>query len=122
VTATIDDQHTGQVNPDANICDQVDPLGAGLRLLHAAIDALQDLDVTRLSDTQLVDGLREYERAARRQPTVRHGLLGEITTRGIPAQHGARNTAAFLRMLLRVSANEAAGWQRDAEDLAAAAR
>ena len=100
------DVDTGELSP-----------AALLRIMHSCIDRLQALDPTVLGEPELLESLRETERAARRLPAVRNTQVAEIQSRGIPARHGCRSTQAFLRQAFNCSATEAAVWVGHADDL-----
>ncbi|HVU93444.1 MAG TPA: DUF222 domain-containing protein [Jatrophihabitans sp.] len=98
----------------STVLERVEPCVA-LRALHAAIDALQAVDWTGPSDGELVETLRELERARRRLPSVEHQVTLEATGRGLPGQWTARTPAAFLRRVLGLGSGEAAARVRAAE-------
>jgi hypothetical protein len=91
-----------------------DPMLA-LSRAHAALDELQDLELTGLSEEALLGYWRELERLRRRLPSVEHGLVLEAETRGLAFACQARSTAAMLRAMLRLDAGEAAARVRAAE-------
>jgi hypothetical protein len=68
------DLDTAQLSPAVVLSD-----------LHSCIDRLQALDPAAWSAEELVEALRETERAARRLPVVRGGLVAEVQARGLPA-------------------------------------
>jgi Domain of unknown function (DUF222)/HNH endonuclease len=94
-------------------------VSAALAEAHAAVDALQAADLTRCADAELLEFLRELERLRRRLPAVEHALVLEAESRGLPAELHAKDTAQFLRALLRLDPYEAAGRVRAAEALGA---
>ncbi|MEO6703525.1 MAG: DUF222 domain-containing protein [Jatrophihabitantaceae bacterium] len=61
----------------------------------------------KLSDADLLAELRERELLWRRQASVEHALLAEITTRGLPQQLSAASTSALLQTMLLLSPSEA---------------
>src|SRR5947209_3651283 len=91
-----------------------DPMVA-LSRAHAALDELQALDLTSVSEEALLDYWRELERLRRRVPAVEHGLVIEAETRGLAYSCQARSTAALLRAMLRIDAGEAKARVRAAE-------
>jgi hypothetical protein len=86
-----------------------------LSAAHAAVDELQHLDLTGLSEEELLSYWRDLERLRRRVPTLDHALVLEAEARGLPETHHVRTTARFLRALLRLDPGEAAGRVRAAE-------
>jgi hypothetical protein len=88
-----------------------------LRDLHHDIDRLHELDLTALADAELVESLRETERAIRRLPAARNAAAAEVKSRGLAGQHGCRSNQAFLRLLLGWSAAEAGSCLAQADDL-----
>jgi len=93
---------------------QADPMVA-LAAAHAAIDDLQHVDLTGLSEDALLAYWRETERLRRRVPSLDHALILEAEARGLPESHHVRNLGQFLRALLRLDPGEAAGRVRAAE-------
>jgi Domain of unknown function (DUF222) len=85
--------------------------------LHAHIDALLALDLPALSVPELLDTLRETERAIRRLPAARHAAVAQVRERGVAAEQGCRSVAAFLRQIVNCSAGEAGSWLAQADDL-----
>src|SRR5919197_1114944 len=92
---------------------EADPLVA-LSAAHAALDELHGLDLTGLSEEQLLGFWRELERLRRRIPSVEHRLVLEAEGRGLPESHQLRGVAQLLRGLLRLDPREAAGRVRAA--------
>ena len=87
-----------------------------LESLHATVDELLAVDVVALADAAVVESLLELERAARRLPAVRHGLVYEVDSRGIPADRQVRSTPVYLQMVLNVTPAEGAGWVYQARE------
>ena len=85
---------------NAALEERIDPL-LTLARLHADLDALAAVDLTGLSDDELLDYERGKERLRRRLPALDHASILEIQARGIPEAHVLR-TGAFLRGLLRL--------------------
>ncbi len=90
-----------------------------LRSLHRDIDFVLAADVSAGSSTELIEELRELERAARRLPAARSARVAELASRGVAAERGCRSDAAFLRQLLNCSAAEAGSRLALADDLVA---
>ena len=65
------------------------------------------VELTGTDNDDLLAFARALEVEQRRLPAVGHRLVAEIGNRGIPADAGCRNTAAFLRQLLRITPAEA---------------
>ena len=65
-----------------------------------SVDALLGLEPWQLSDAATLEALRCLELAARRLDSVRLALVREMEERGLAAQTGARDTAAWLRATL----------------------
>jgi hypothetical protein len=86
-----------------------------LTRVQAAIEELQALDLTRLSEEDLLEYWRELERARRRLPTLDHALVLEAEARGLPESHQVRSSGQLLRRLLRLDPGEAAGRVRAAQ-------
>jgi Domain of unknown function (DUF222) len=82
---------------------------------HVEVDALLARDLTGDSDDALLESWRELERLRRRLAAVEHAFVLEAEARGLPHSSGCRNTATFLRGLLRLDPAEAAGRLRAAE-------
>lgn len=59
-----------------------------LSLLTAAVDGLLGADVVGLSDAEVVDAIRNLERALRRAGAVSHRLVVESVERSLPASFG----------------------------------
>src|SRR5882672_8201882 len=93
------------------------PVAALLGQLCTTIDALIALDLTRLSGDELLGLLRGLETQRRRLPVVDHGLIAELDHRGAAGELMARDTAALLREVLRVSPREATARHEAAVDL-----
>lgn len=78
-----------------------------LSLLTAAVDGLLGADVLGLSDAEVVDAIRNLERALRRAGAVSHRLVVESVERSLPASFGYRSPHKFLVDVLRLSAADA---------------
>src|SRR5882757_3645687 len=90
---------------------------AALGQLSAAVDTLTELDLTALGRDDLLALLRGLETQRRRLPVVDHALIAELDQRGIAGELMARDTAALLREVLRVSPREATARHEAAVDL-----
>jgi len=53
--------------------------------LAAAVDALAELDLSRLDRDELLEVLRALETQRRRLPVVDHALIAELDQRGVAA-------------------------------------
>ena len=93
---------------------QLDPEVA-LAAAHAAIDALQSLDLTPCTDEQVTSLLRETERLRHRLEPVDHAQLLELERRGLAATAGARTVPRLLCRLLDIDPGEARARHRAAE-------
>jgi Domain of unknown function (DUF222) len=82
---------------------------------HLAVDDLLAAPLTRGSDAELLDDLRELERLRRRVDAVEHRLILEAETRSLPDTHSCRTTGLFLRRLLKIDPAEAHARVRAAE-------
>jgi hypothetical protein len=96
------------------VLERADPAVA-LRALHEAIDALQAVDWTGPANGELVETLRELERARRRLPSVEHQLILEAQARDLPGQWSCRTVPAFLRVALGLGGADAAARVRAAD-------
>ena len=90
------------------VLQQSDP-SVVLSRAHALVDELAGLDLTGLSEDELLGLWREFERLRRRLPSVEHTLVLEAEGRGLPETYQAPSSGAFLRGLLRPDPREAAG-------------
>jgi hypothetical protein len=75
--------------------------------LRAALDTLRSLDLSGLSDDELLDYARELEPARWKAAALDAPLVGELEARRLPARLSARNTAALLSGLWRTTPSEA---------------
>jgi hypothetical protein len=75
--------------------------------LHALADGLQAADWDALPEADVLASWRELDRARDRLATVEHALLAQARDRGLAYSRGARDLAAFTRLLLGVTAAEA---------------
>src|SRR5882724_6740599 len=92
-------------------------VAALLDQLSTTVDALIALDLTRLCRGDLLELLRGLETQRRRLPVVDHALIAELDHRGAAGELMARDTAALLREVLRVSPREATARHEAALDL-----
>ena len=88
------------------VLERVDPM-VELAHAHAALDALEQVDLTGLSDDALLDYARDKERLRRRLPVTDHAIVTEVEARGLPGGLFVRSTVAFLRGVLRLDPHEA---------------
>ncbi|SHH01717.1 protein of unknown function [Jatrophihabitans endophyticus] len=75
--------------------------------MSSVVDDLVPVDLARCDDDMLLESWRELECTRNRLAAVEHRFVAEVERRGLPFTHGARNTAAFVRALLRVHPREA---------------
>ncbi|MBF6180271.1 HNH endonuclease signature motif containing protein [Nocardia otitidiscaviarum] len=75
--------------------------------LSAAMDALLATDLTGLSDTALVDVMREVESVRCRMAALSHRMIAEIESRHLWERAGAKGMRGYLIDVLRLSAAEA---------------
>src|SRR6185312_4010090 len=85
--------------------------------LSAAVDQVFSADLHRLGEHELLDALREVERARRRLEAWESRLIGEVEQRNLPGKYVMRSTGALLAGVLNLSAREAAGRVRHARHL-----
>ncbi|HZC53582.1 MAG TPA: DUF222 domain-containing protein [Mycobacterium sp.] len=78
-----------------------------LSAAHLAVDELQGLDLTGLSDEAVLALWQELERLRRRLPAVEHQLVLEAEGRDLPGEHQLRGVPQLLRGLLRLDPGEA---------------
>lgn len=71
--------------------------------LAAAVSAVLDADLNRLSDEEITDALRVVERANRRMAAATTRLIQQSEERSIPRRAGCNSTAAYLQDVLRLS-------------------
>ena len=88
-----------------------------LTRLSGSVDELQTLQLSSLSDGDLLGVLRDLETHKRRLATADHQLVAEIGSRGLARERGCKDTATLLRQLLRVTPHEASGRVRAAADM-----
>ena len=92
--------------------------------LHAAVTTLHELQLTGLSDGDVVAVMREVEKCSRVLTSVQHQLLVEAGERSLPARCGAKSLKKFLMQTLRLSGADAgarvhrAAWVATFHDLA----
>ena len=82
--------------------------------LAAAAADLVDVSLTPLGDDEVVEVMREVERAMRRLTAVQHRVLVAATDRSLPARSGAKSPKKFLMQTLRLSSAEAGARVRQA--------
>ncbi|SUA73799.1 Domain of uncharacterised function DUF222 [Nocardia otitidiscaviarum] len=75
--------------------------------LRAAMDALLATDLTGLSDTALVDVMREVESVRCRMAALSHRIIAEVEARHLWERAGAKGMRGYLIDVLRLSAAEA---------------
>ncbi|SHF74802.1 protein of unknown function [Jatrophihabitans endophyticus] len=75
--------------------------------LGDAADSLLTTELSSWDESCLLDTWREVERLRNRLAAMEHRFVAEAERRGLPFTYGARNTAAFVRALLRVHPREA---------------
>lgn len=92
-----------------------DALTTVLGELHAALDRLAEVDLTRHTAEEVMVGLRGLERVRRRHASTEYGLISELDSRGVPEEHGCRSTGQFLRHLLTIDPGEAHARAKAAE-------
>ena len=87
--------------------------------LKAAITALQQLDMSRCGRDELLSLLRDLEVEHNRLAALDADLVGELDSRGIAGEVGARDTRALLMHTLHLSALEAGARVNAARQLSA---
>ncbi|WP_324189561.1 HNH endonuclease signature motif containing protein [Nocardia otitidiscaviarum] len=75
--------------------------------VSAAMDALLATDLTGLSDTALVDVMREVESVRCRMAALSHRMIAEVEARHLWERAGAKGMRGYLIDVLRLSAAEA---------------
>jgi hypothetical protein len=90
---------------------------AVLGQFSAAVDALAELDLSRLDRDDLLSLLRGLETQRRRLPIVDHALVAELDQRGVAGELAARDTTSLLRDVLRLSPRQAKARYAAAIDL-----
>ncbi|MCP9619409.1 DUF222 domain-containing protein [Nocardia otitidiscaviarum] len=75
--------------------------------LSAAMDTLLATDLTGLSDTALVDVMREVESVRCRMAALSHRMIAEVESRHLWERAGAKGMRGYLIDVLRLSAAEA---------------
>jgi hypothetical protein len=75
--------------------------------LQAAAIACAEAALWSLSDTEIVDSLTAVHHADQALRAAKAHLIGQVTTRDIPAQQASTSTASWLRWQLHVSIQEA---------------
>lgn len=88
-----------------------------MKQLAAAVDALVELDLSRLDRDELLELVRGMETQRRRLPVVDHALVAELDQRGVAGELAARDTRTLLRDVLRLSPREAKARYEAAMDL-----
>src|SRR5882724_12366141 len=78
-----------------------------VKQLAVAVDALIELDLSRLDRDDLLKLVRGLETQRRRLPVVDHALVAELDQRGVAGELAARDTKALLRDVLRLSPRQA---------------
>ena len=97
---------TARIERMSAAVEWVEP-GARLARIQAELRALQEADLSGLSDEQVLDYGRELERTRRLLPSADARFITEVEARELPASVCARGTGGFLRMLLRIDPHEA---------------
>jgi hypothetical protein len=80
-----------------------------LTTLRAVVDSMLDADLARVSQDELLDGLRGLEAESRRLAAVQHRLVAEVAARNVAGELRYRDTASLLSatlMLTRSQAND----------------
>jgi hypothetical protein len=85
--------------------------------LSAAVDEVAGVELSRLGEDELLDLLREVERARRRLEAYEARLIAEVDERNLPGKYLARSSAALLAGVLNLSPREAAARVRHARHL-----
>jgi hypothetical protein len=78
-----------------------------LARFHDVITDLQNASLTCCTDTEVVEFWQGLETGRRMLETVDHTVIGQVETRHLPYEYGARTTAVLARNLLRISSPEA---------------
>jgi hypothetical protein len=89
------------------VLERIDPRVA-LARARAAVTEMQAADLSGLTDEQLLEYGRDKERLARQLSAADHPFVTELDERDLPERHKL-GLAAFLRGLLRLDPQEAAG-------------
>jgi hypothetical protein len=85
---------------------QADP-AVLLARLHDVVAELQNVSLTAGTDAEVLEFWQGVETGRRMLETVDHVVIGEVETRHLPFEYGARSTAVLARNLLRISQGEA---------------
>jgi hypothetical protein len=85
--------------------------------LSAAVDEVAAVELSRISEDELLSVLREVECARRRLEAYEARLIAELDERNLAGKHLMRSTAAFLAGVLNLSPREAAVRVRHARHL-----
>jgi hypothetical protein len=85
--------------------------------LSAAVDELAAVELSRISEDELLSVLRGVERSRRRLEAYEARLIAELDERNLPGKYLARSTAALLAGVLNLSPREAAQRVRHARHL-----
>ena len=88
------------------VLERVDPM-VELARIDDALNALDSVDLTGLSDEQLRSYGRAKETVRRRLATSDHAFIAEVEARALPSAVFVRSTGSFLRGLLRLDPHEA---------------
>jgi hypothetical protein len=75
--------------------------------LHAAVDALLDVDLTRLDRDELLGLCTGVETETRRLAVADHRRIAELDARHLGLELGTRSTAGLLHQLLRITGGQA---------------
>ena len=75
--------------------------------LERAFTAVQQARLEACTDDEIAGLTRRWEAMRNRMAVVDAGLVGQLTTRGIPGSAGCKNTATYLRYALRITPAEA---------------
>src|SRR5690348_1695344 len=76
--------------------------------LSAAIGEVAGMSLSSLAEDELLDMLREVERARRRLEALETRLVAEVEERNLPGKYVLRSTGALLAGVLNLSPREAA--------------
>jgi hypothetical protein len=85
---------------------EVDPAML-LARFQQVVTQLQDVSLNGCTDTEVAEFWQGLETGRRMLETVDHTVIGEVETRHLPYEYGARTTAVLARNLLRISSPEA---------------
>ncbi|PZS19601.1 MAG: hypothetical protein DLM57_03735 [Pseudonocardiales bacterium] len=90
---------------------------AVLARLSGLLDELHRLELSCLTDDDVLELLRGLGSQHNRLASIDHRLVAELESRGIAREHACRDTATLLHQLLRITPHHATARVRAAADL-----